>query len=61
MALFLVASAVLSLSQMSIVYTLQKSLMAVDIVKYSSNDEDRFLRQTDPFQIILISILWNTN
>lgn len=49
MALFLVGSTVLSLTQMSIVYTLQKSLMmmTVYIVKYSNNKEDSFLRQTD--------------
>jgi len=34
---------------MSIVYTLQKSLMmtTVDVTKYSNNKEDSFLRQTD--------------
>lgn len=49
MALFLVGSTVLSLTQMTIVYTLQKSLMmmTVYIVKYGSNKEDSFLTQTD--------------
>lgn len=49
MALFLVGSTVLSFTQMIIVYNLQKSLkmMTVDTVKYSNNEEDRCLTQTD--------------